>query len=160
MVGASIPDTCGSTELVHATCLVVDGAGVLLVGPSGAGKSDLALRLLHAQIRVDGRVVETALVADDQVLVAAHAGRLIARPPLQLAGLMEVRGIGILPVSYRPEVQLTLVIKLVRPGHVERFPEPAPGYPILGLTLPCATLSPFETSAPLKVALLVRRQET
>ena len=157
MAGASIPERSDAVQLVHATCVVVDGAGILLVGPSGAGKSDLALRLLHGQIRIDGQMIETALVADDQVLIEARAGRLFARPPLQLAGLIEVRGIGILPTPHQPEVVLTLAIGLVNSGNVERLPEPVPGYPILGKTLRYATLAPFEASAPLKVVLLVRR---
>ncbi|MBM3488544.1 MAG: hypothetical protein FJX67_18250, partial [Alphaproteobacteria bacterium] len=50
---------------LHATCIAVDGIGVLVRGASGAGKSDLALRLIDAGAR---------LVADDQVLVEAAAG--------------------------------------------------------------------------------------
>ena len=58
--------------LVHATCVALDGAGVLLRGPSGSGKSDLALRLIDGGAR---------LVADDQVALSAEAGRLVARAP-------------------------------------------------------------------------------
>ena len=62
---------------VHATCIAVDGLGVLLRGPSGSGKSDLALRL------IDGGAM---LIADDQVVLEAIGGVLFARPPDILAG--------------------------------------------------------------------------
>ncbi|WP_040850329.1 HPr kinase/phosphorylase, partial [Nitrospirillum viridazoti] len=75
---------------VHATCVSVGGAGVLLRGASGSGKSDLALRLVDAG---------ALLVADDQVALAADptATLLTATAPERLAGLIEVRGLGILP---------------------------------------------------------------
>jgi len=63
--------------LVHATSVALDDArlgewAILLRGPSGAGKSDLALRLIDR-----GAV----LVSDDQTLVWAAGGRLLAAPP-------------------------------------------------------------------------------
>ena len=73
-------------QQVHGTCIAIDGAGVLLRGPSGCGKSDLALRL------IDGGAV---LVADDRVSLEARAGDLVASAPDALAGLLEVRGVGI-----------------------------------------------------------------
>ena len=72
---------------LHASCAAHQGDGVLILGPSGAGKSDLLLRLL-------GRGWD--LVADDQVELMAEDGTLVARTPAPLAGMMEVRGIGLL----------------------------------------------------------------
>ena len=71
--------------MVHATCVAIGDRAVLLCGPSGSGKSDLALRL------IDGGA---QLVADDQVVLRAEGGRIVARAPEALAGRMEVRGIG------------------------------------------------------------------
>ncbi|MFZ9450406.1 MAG: HPr kinase/phosphorylase [Alphaproteobacteria bacterium] len=76
---------------VHATCVAIDGAGILLRGPSGAGKSDLALRL------VDGGA---ALVADDRVDLRRRGTCLVASPPAPLRGLVEARGVGILRVPF------------------------------------------------------------
>lgn len=131
---------------LHATCIAIDGAGLLLRGPSGAGKSDLALRL------IDGGAL---LVADDQVLLAAEGGRLIARAPAALAGLLEVRGLGILPVPAAAQAPLALVADLVSAEAVERLPEPRRAV-IAGIPLPAILLNPFEPSAPAKLRLAVR----
>ena len=130
---------------LHATCIAIGGAGLLLRGPSGAGKSDLALRL------IDGGAL---LVADDQVLLAAEGGRLIARAPAALAGLLEVRGLGILAVPAAAQAPLALVADLV-PAAVERLPEPRQAV-IAGIALPAILLNPFEPSAPAKLRLAVR----
>ena len=131
---------------LHATCVAVDGAGVLLRGPSGAGKSDLALRL------IDGGAV---LVADDQVIVSRDGDRLIGSPPPQIAGRLEVRGLGILRIPALQSVPLLLVVELVRPDALERLPEPRSSS-IGGIGLRALSLSPFECSAAAKVRLAVR----
>jgi len=130
---------------VHATCVSVSGSGVLLRGPSGAGKSDLALRL------VDGGAM---LVADDQVELSAEGGRLVARAPRALAGLLEVRGVGILPVPSVEEAPLLLVVDLVAPAAVERLPAQR-SETIEGLPVPRLALAPFEASALAKLRLAV-----
>ena len=132
--------------LVHATCVVVEGVGLLLRGPSGSGKSDLALRLIDAG---------AALVADDQTRLQGHDGRLVARPPEVLAGRLEVRGLGILDVSHRAEAAVDLIVDLT-PGQVpERLP-PAAEAEILGLRLPRLQLDPFGPSAAAKLRLAAR----
>ncbi|MDD9798184.1 MAG: HPr kinase/phosphatase C-terminal domain-containing protein [Alphaproteobacteria bacterium] len=93
------------TICLHATCLVIDDIGVLLRGASGCGKSDLALRVIKTDI---GR-----LVADDQVSLTAQKNLLIARPPPRLAGLIEVRGLGLLPIAYEPSCPIKLLVNLV-----------------------------------------------
>ena len=102
--------------LVHASCVAVGGRGVLLRGPPGAGKSDLALRLIEA-----GAI----LVADDQVALTSSGGTLFAEPPARIAGLLEVRGIGIVSMDYVPQCPVDLVIDLAEPQAIERMPEAA-----------------------------------
>ncbi len=129
--------------LVHATCVAIDGKGVLLRGCSGAGKSDLALRLIEGGAR---------LVADDQVALVAKEARLVAAPPPALAGRLEVRGVGIVELPYQPEVTLALIVKLVPGDAVERLPQP--GFEtIAGVRVPLIALAPFEASAPAKIRL-------
>ena len=131
---------------VHASCVAVGGRGVLLLGPPGSGKSDLALRL------IDGGAV---LVADDRVDIRAVAGRLEASPPETLAGRMEVRGLGILAVEWRPSATLELAVELLADAGPERLPEPAE-WRFDGIVLPLIRLAPFEASAAAKVRLAVR----
>lgn len=132
-------------NLIHATCISMAGAGVLLRGPSGAGKSDLALRL------IDGGAL---LVADDQVLLTPEGGHVHARSPADLAGLLEVRGVGIMPVPSTAEVRLVLIADLAHPDAVDRLPDPDQAV-LCGCRLPRIVLAPFEASAPAKLRLAV-----
>lgn len=131
--------------LVHASCVDIAGAGVLILGPSGAGKSDLALRLV-----ADGAF----LVADDQVALEARHGQVLARGPESIAGLIEARGCGILRAPRKLSTVLRIVVQLVS-AVPERLPAPASweppgaGLPRLALLL----LRAEEASAPAKVRI-------
>jgi HPr kinase/phosphorylase len=120
---------------VHGTCVARGGAGVLIDGPSGSGKSDLALRLLG-----EGFV----LVADDQVDVSDG----FASAPEALAGLLEVRGLGIVRLPYLSRARLELVIILA--DSIERLPEPETHHI---LDLPVVRVRAASASAPERVAL-------
>jgi HPr kinase/phosphorylase len=120
---------------IHGNCVARDGAGVLIVGPPGAGKSDLTLRLI-------GRGF--SLVADDQVEITGG----IARPPDSLAGLLEVRGLGIVRLPYLSGIALKLVIALADAAY--RLPGPE-HHARLGL--PVVRLPDVGASAPDVVAL-------
>lgn len=98
---------------IHASCVAIDGRGVLLVGKSGAGKSDLALRLIDDGAR---------LVADDRTILFAVRGALHGKAPESIKGLMEIRGVGIVAFPARAAVKISLVIRLGREG--ARLPAP------------------------------------
>ncbi len=115
---------------MHGSCVAREGAGVLIVGPSGAGKSDLTLRLLNLGF---------TLVADDRVDITGG----LARAPPALAGLLEVRGLGIVRLSYSSDVDLKVVIALT--PHPERLPMPE-RHPTLDL--PVVRVNAFSASAP------------
>ena len=139
--------------LVHGTCIAFGATGLLLRGPSGAGKSDLALRLIN---RPNIRPSMTArLVADDQVAVNRRDNELWASAPSQIAGLMEVRGVGLVRIEPVAEVRLRLVLDLGPPGAMPRLPE-ADCFTIDRIAVPLYPCAPFEASAPDKIAILVR----
>jgi hypothetical protein len=92
---------------VHASCVAIAGRGVLLTGKSGSGKSDLALRLIDGGAR---------LVADDRTLLSVAKGRLRARAPASIKGLLEIRGLGIVAFAPRAGVEIALVVRLGREG--------------------------------------------
>lgn len=120
---------------IHASCVALDGIGVILLGPSGSGKSDLALRLLDRGFM---------LVADDRVEITNGT----ARPPAPLAGLLEVRGMGIFHFPHLAAAQLALAVDLGAPA--PRLPESA-SHP--ALDLPMIALDPWHSSAAQRVAL-------
>lgn len=95
---------------VHGTGLLLGSTGLLLRGPSGAGKSVLALSLLD---RWESRGLPAFLVSDDRVDLAVTGRQLSMRAPAKLAGLIELRGRGIVSRPHRDLVTLDLVIDLV-----------------------------------------------
>ncbi len=125
----------------EGTCIAIHGKGVLLLGPSGSGKSDLALRLMHEGAE---------LVSDDVVVLKAGKEGVIASAPPTIAGLLEVRGVGIVRVDFCKSVPLFLVIKLVDRALVERIPE-TQHYDCLGQLIPLLSLHAFDASAPAKL---------
>jgi hypothetical protein len=77
--------------------------------------------------------------------------------PVRDAGLIEVRGIGIVRSS-RGRGALALIADLLPeapPGAIERLP-PRATERFLGLDLPRIAVAPFEASAAAKVALALR----
>jgi HPr kinase/phosphorylase len=135
---------------MHATCVALAGAGVLLLGKPGAGKSDLALRLIdQAGTGISGALKEARLVADDQVRVRLAGSRLMASAPAAIAGRLEIRGLGIVTVASAGEVPLVLAVLLDGPAP-ERLPE-AEHRIILGTGLPQVRVDPRLASAPARI---------
>jgi len=132
--------------LVHASAIAIDGRAVLLRGPSGAGKSDLALRLIDGGAR---------LVADDQVELRRAGERVLVTAPAAIAGLIEVRGVGIIRLQPVTEATLALLVDLVPLPEVDRFPATR-CEDVLGLAVPSIALSPFEASAAAKLRFALR----
>lgn len=116
---------------VHGTGLVLGETGVLLRGPSGAGKSVLALALLD---RWEMRGQPAFLVADDRVDLVETGRELTMQAPAQLAGLIELRGRGIVSRPHRNLVTLHLVIDLV-PDFVRLIEEDQLSTELMGHTL-------------------------
>jgi HPr kinase/phosphorylase len=105
---------------VHASAVLVGARAVLIRGPSGSGKSRLALELIEAGRA--GRLSFTRLIGDDRVHLENVGGRLLVRPAQPLAGLIELRGAGILRFDYEPCAVVGLVVDLDAAG-AERLPE-------------------------------------
>jgi HPr kinase/phosphorylase len=132
--------------LVHASAIAIDGRAVLLRGPSGAGKSDLALRLIDGGAR---------LVADDQVELRRAEERVLVTAPAAIAGLIEIRGVGIVRLDAVAAATLALLVDLVPSAEIDRFPETR-FEDVLGLAVPLIAVSPFEASAAAKLRFAYR----
>jgi serine kinase of HPr protein (carbohydrate metabolism regulator) len=117
---------------IHASAVLVGPRAVLIRGPSGAGKSHLAYALIEAAC--SGDLAFARLVGDDRVHVAAAHGRLLVRPAETLAGLIEIRGLGIRRVPFEPLAAVGLVIDLGA-ADTERLPTRVEAV-IAGIALP------------------------
>lgn len=131
-----------SSETLHASCVAKNGRAILISGRSGAGKSDLALRLIDRG---------AALVSDDYTIVRRVGGKLLATAPSNIAGKMEVRGLGILSFEQSADVPVCLVVDLSR--EIERMPDRTEAISIAGMKVPVIALDSLAASAPYKVEL-------
>lgn len=148
----------GVTEtLLHGTAVALGERSAVIRGPSGSGKSDLALRCLFLpnSSRVTHKI---ELVADDQVLLNLSDLKVYASTPPSLAGLLEVRGLGILKMSHRSPCPVYLIVNLVQKEKIDRLPDPWRFETVLGCALPVLKLDPFEASAPQKLALALEHE--
>src|SRR3954447_16551393 len=137
---------------IHASAVLVGARAVLIQGPSGSGKSRLALALLHAAAQ--GLVPFARLVADDRAHVEARHGRLLVRPAEALAGLIEIRGLGIRRVPHEPLAVVGLLVELGQAA-AERLPDPAGKQAgIAGIILPRLAVAAGADFLPLLLAEL------
>ena len=95
---------------VHASAVLVGDRAVLIRGPSGAGKSRLAFDLILAGR--SGQLPEAVLVGDDRVHLDTLDGQIAVRPARELAGLIEIRGLGIRHCAFAAEAIVGLVVDL------------------------------------------------
>ncbi|KFL32100.1 hypothetical protein JP75_03765 [Devosia riboflavina] len=107
-----------SRENIHATAILLDGKGILIRGSSGSGKSLLALYLLDV---FASRNRDAALVSDDRVDIEHDGKTILLHTPSTIAGLIELRGHGIVSRPYQSGKRLDLVVDLV--PALERMPE-------------------------------------
>jgi HPr kinase/phosphorylase len=104
---------------VHASAVLIGSRAALIRGPAGSGKSRLALALIEAA--ATGRIRFARLVADDRVELTASHGRLLVSAPAALAGLIEVRGLGVRRIAFEAVAVAGLVIDLAA-ADGERIP--------------------------------------
>jgi HPr kinase/phosphorylase len=151
-------DTAGAS--VHASAVLVGNRAVLIRGPSGAGKSRLAFDLILAGRA--GQIAPAVLIGDDRVhLEARHEqlkdqlqDQLIVRPARELAGLIEIRGLGIRRCDFADEAIVGLVVDLGA-ADAERLPPPEARLTrIHGVSLPRIPVGTGYSALPLIVAEL------
>jgi HPr kinase/phosphorylase len=140
------------TASVHASAVLVGTRAVLIRGPSGAGKSHLAFDLILAGR--SGQIPHAVLVGDDRVHLDASRGQLVVRPAHELAGLIEIRGLGIRRCDFAEEAIVGLIVDLRAPD-AERLPPPeALQANIYGIKIPRIPIGPDYAALPLVIAAL------
>ena len=135
---------------IHASVVLTGAKAVLIRGASGTGKSRLAWSLLQAAKQ--GVLPFARLVADDRAHIEAHHGRLLARPAAELAGFIEVHGLGIRQIPFEPLATIGLVVDLAV-DDAGRHPGPLAAT-IAGITLPRLAVAPGMRAFPLVLAAL------
>ena len=119
---------------------------MLITGPSGSGKSDLTLRLLDRGF---------TLVSDDQTIVRRNGDGWSPRAPPNIAGKLEIRGIGIVDMESVDDVPVALFVELT--SDIQRLPDDSRERPVLGVSLPLISVDAMTASAASKVALALDR---
>jgi HPr kinase/phosphorylase len=141
-----------ATPTIHASAVLIGARAVLIRGPSGAGKSQLVLALLRAA--GTGQFAFARLVSDDRSHLEAHHGRLLVRPAAGLAGLIEVRGLGIRHLPHEPAALVGLVLDLAAPDG-ERLPKATNRQAVIdGILVPRLAVAPGVDPVPMVLAAL------
>ncbi len=141
-----------TSATVHASAVLVGDHAVLIRGPSGSGKSRLAFDLILAGRA--GQIAPAILVGDDRVHLRRHTGVLVVSPAPALAGLIEIRGLGIRRCPFVGEAPLGLVVDL-NATDGERLPSPeALNSKIEGIFIPRIPVRQGFSALPLVIAAL------
>jgi HPr kinase/phosphorylase len=136
---------------VHASAVLVGARAVLIRGPAGAGKSRLALALIATA--QTGALPFARLVADDRAHLQGVNGRLLVRPAERLAGLVEVRGVGLRRLPFEPLAVVGLVVDLAA-ADSERLPSPAVRTALVeGVSVPRLAVAPDADPLPRVLAM-------
>jgi serine kinase of HPr protein (carbohydrate metabolism regulator) len=137
---------------IHASAVLAGPKSVLIRGPAGSGKSQLVWDLLQAA--ATGALPFARLVADDRAHVEHHFGRLLVRPPPALAGMIEIRGLGIRRVDHEPLAAVALVVDLAA-GDAARHPGRQAGETVIGgVSLPRLAVAAGMPALPMVLAFL------
>ncbi|PYF04479.1 Hpr(Ser) kinase/phosphatase [Rhodopseudomonas faecalis] len=137
---------------IHASAVLVGDRAILIRGRSGTGKSRLAFDLILAGR--SGQIGKTVLIGDDRVEVAATPQGLVVSPAEPLAGLIEIRGLGVRRCDFAAQAVVGLVVDLSAPD-AERLPQPAAlRTTIAGIELPRLPIAAGFDALPVVVAAL------
>jgi hypothetical protein len=134
------------SQVHHASAVAISGRAVLIEGPPGSGKSSLALALIDRG---------AALIGDDGVALEASQGRLLASPPPRIAGLIEVRNLGLLtmPTAARVPVALVICLDPAAPRFIDAAGQTERG----GIGLPLVRIWPESPVVAIKAELALER---
>jgi hypothetical protein len=135
--------------VMQASAVSIGGAALLIEGPPGSGKSSLALALIDRG---------AGLIGDDAVTLAAEGERLLASPPPNIAGLIEVRGVGLVRLPLARPAPVALILRLGGPEEPPRLPDlPLPLRQIAGVAVPVLAFDPGPVAPALRAEWALRQ---
>lgn len=120
-----------SPTLIQASAVAIDGRALIIEGEPGSGKSSLALALIDRG---------ATLIGDDGVEVRRDGDRVLACPPPNISGLIEIRNVGLVEFEIAPPTPIALILTLS--DGAERLPDSTPPRHILGLAIPQIAFAP------------------
>lgn len=144
--------TSAGPASIHASAVLAGDRAVLIRGPSGSGKSRLAFDLILAGRA--GYIPPTVLIGDDRVRLTVNGSRLTVQGVAELAGKIEIRGLGIRSMDYAAGGPVRLVVDL-NAADAARLPPPESLKTTLeGLELPRIPIGTDFAALPLVLAFL------
>lgn len=123
----------GHHTVLQASAVALDGRALLLEGPPASGKSSLALALID-------RGAE--LLGDDGVTLTQSGSQVIVAPPPNIAGMLEIRGIGLVTLPIASPTPLALILSLVAEVETERLPDVIPTRRVCDVSIPILKFAP------------------
>ena len=127
-----------SDLLPTVSCVAMRGRAMVITGAPGTGKSSLALALLDRG---------GELIGDDGVTLSQVGELVIASPPPNTMGLIEVRNVGLLEV---PTTRAPVAIVISLTDDAERLPLGHGTAMMLGKPVPQVALYPDTPALPLR----------
>jgi hypothetical protein len=139
--------TAAAPVVLQASAVSIGGAALLIEGPPGSGKSSLALALIDRG---------AGLIGDDGVTLTAEADRLLASTPPRIAGLIEVRGVGLMRLAPAPPAPVALILALGGPEPTRLPDVPLPTRVIAGVAVPVLAFDPGTIAPALRAEWALR----
>ncbi|MEO1044802.1 MAG: serine kinase [Pseudomonadota bacterium] len=142
-------DDSGKSAIIHypASCVSSpEGHAVLISGASGSGKSSLCLLLMDRG---------WSLVSDDQTSLRDDGSSLMAGAAQHLAGLIEIRNLGIVEAPERAG-EAPVVLHVSLDPEAPRFIDKAGSVILLGHTVPSIAICPDLAMAAIKTEYALR----
>lgn len=130
--------------VMQASVVAIDGRALLIEGAPGSGKSSLALALIDRG---------AMLVGDDGVTLHRAGSQLIAAPPPNIAGKLEVRNVGLIDL---PCTSAPLALILMLDSDAPRYPEPLQQRDLLGVAIPALPFRPGDAIQALRAEWALR----
>ncbi|WP_336986038.1 HPr kinase/phosphatase C-terminal domain-containing protein [Altererythrobacter aquiaggeris] len=133
------------TETFQASCVSVNGRGILITGQPGSGKSSLALSLIDRG---------ATLVGDDAVILSNIGGSLVAAPHPNTENLFEIRNVGLVKMA-AGEAPIALLLELAEDA--PRFIDAADFRKLCGISIPSIKFWPGDAAAPIRAEWALTR---